>query len=273
MKNLKKHTEVDNSELEALLEEDITPEMQFRLFEILKKSQLYLPVTPSPNMFEGIENAKVGDTFQPKGQAGFDINYLTDNEGNKAVPLFTSSEMMEKAGVASSVMVMFTSDLADMLKQSDRYQAVAINPFTEHDINMPFEAFISMFDEPTPRAKEYFETMEAILKILKEKSIVLEEDYAFYVRDNEPFMKNLAVDGVFVPDIPFNASTRKDFHGEMKYLNILLMPKTSRIVYTGDFVDENAYDVIIAPGSEFEEVENIDEFTTVWKCRAQPFYD
>ena len=59
----------------------------------------------------------------------------------------------------------------------------------------------------------------------------------------------------------------------MKYLNILLMPKTSRIVYTGDFVDENAYDVIIAPGSEFEEVENIDEFTTVWKCRAQPFYD
>lgn len=213
MKSLKKHTEVDNSELEALLEEDITPEMQFRLFEILKKSQLYLPVTPSPNMFEGIENAKVGDTFQPKGQAGFDINYLTDNEGNKAVPLFTSSEMMEKAGVASSVMVMFTSDLADMLKQSDRYQAVAINPFTEHDINMPFEAFISMFDEPTPRAKEYFETMEAILKILKEKSIVLEEDYAFYVRDNEPFMKNLAVDGVFVPDIPFNASTRKDFHG------------------------------------------------------------
>ena len=43
--------------------------------------------------------------------------------------------------------------------------------------------------------------------------------------------------------------------------------------YCGNCVDDDARDTIIAQGSEFEQVEEIDEFTTVWKCRAQPFYD
>lgn len=38
-------------------------------------------------------------------------------------------------------------------------------------------------------------------------------------------------------------------------------------------VDDDVWDTIIAPGSEFEQVEEIDEFTTVWICRAQPFYE
>ena len=41
----------------------------------------------------------------------------------------------------------------------------------------------------------------------------------------------------------------------------------------GNVVDEDDWDTIIAPGSEFEQVKELDEFTTVWKCRAQPFYD
>ena len=100
---------------------------------------------------------------------------------------------------------------------------------------------------------------------------MLEDDYAFYVRDDEPFMKKDAVDGVFVPNIPFNASSRKDFKQDLKYLNILIMPKTSRIVFTGEVVDEDRWDTIIAPGSEFEYVEDLDEFTSVWKCVRQPF--
>ena len=117
------------------------------------------------------------------------------------------------------------------------------------------------------------DTLNTILDILREKYVELEEDHAFFVRGEEPFMKDEAVDGVFVPNIPFNISSRREFKSEWKYLNILLLPKTTKIVYIGNVVDEDAWDTIIAPGSEFEQVEEIDEFTTVWICRAQPFYD
>jgi len=51
------------------------------------------------------------------------------------------------------------------------------------------------------------------------------------------------------------------------------MPKTSKILYIGDIVGEDGYDIVIAPGSEFHHVEDVDEYTRVWKCGAQPFYD
>ncbi|MDO5139468.1 MAG: SseB family protein, partial [Oscillospiraceae bacterium] len=88
---LKKEAVVDNSKLEELMKKEITPEMQWEFFAIFKKSQLFMPVSFSDNMFEGIENAKEGDILEPQGQVGFDINYLSDADGNKAVPLFTSS--------------------------------------------------------------------------------------------------------------------------------------------------------------------------------------
>ena len=260
---------VDNSRLEELMKGDLNIEMQREFFEILKESQLFMPVTYSVNMFEGIENAKVGDVIEPEGQVGFDINFLTDSQGNKAVPLFTSSEIMESAGVKSSAIAIFMSDLAEMLKQTDRYSAIVVNPFTELEISMHIGAFLNMFEE---RVK-MFETLNQILKILKEKSVELEDDTVFFVRDSEPFMKNDAVDGIFKPNIPFNVSIRRDFHDELKYLNILLMPKGKKFVYIGGVVDEDHYDSIIAPETEFKFVEDIDEFTSVWKCGAQPFYD
>lgn len=260
---------MDNSKLEEILKREPDLEMQNEFFEIFRDSQLFLPVRYSDNLFEGIENAKEGEVFEPEGQVGFDILYLTDADGNNAVPLFTSEEMMEKAGARTSVMAVYMSDLADWLGQEKgRYSVIAINPFTGNDINMPIEAFFGLFEE-----KDILETMGEILKILKEKSVELEEDHAFFVRDSVPFMKNDAVDGVFVPNIPFNVSTRKDFHSELEYLNILLMPEGKRILYIGGVVDEDHYDTIIAPGSEFEFVEDLDEHTSVWKCRNQPFYD
>lgn len=267
IEELIKENEVDNSRLEELMGQDITPQMEREFFEILRQSRLFLPVDFGPDAFSGIENTKPGDVIE--GPSGFSIQFLTDPNGNKAVPLFTSEEMMEKAGVRTSVMVMYMSDLADMLKQTDKYSVIAINPFTEHDLNMPVEAFINLFDP----AAQAVEILPEILKMLKEKSIELEENYMFYLRDDEDFMKQDAIDGVFIPNIPFNASTRKDFNEDFRYLNILLMSKTQRILYIGGIVDENSFDTIIAPGSEFELVEEPDEFTRVWKCGAQPFYD
>lgn len=267
LERLRKESEVDNSRLEELIAHDITPQMEREFFEILRDSRLFLPVTLGEDAFAGIENSKPGDVIE--GPEGFSINYLETSDGKRIVPLFTSGEMMKKAGARTSVMEMYMSDLAGMLEQTDKYSIISINPFTEHDLNMPIEVFLNLFN-PLQQAAE---VLPEILKILKEKSVELEDDYMFYVRDDEDFMMEDAVDGVFVPNIPFNVSSRRDFHENLKYLNVLLMPKTKRILFIGDVAGEDSFDTIIAPGTEFEFVEEIDEFARVWKCGAQPFYD
>ena len=131
--------------MEELIKQDITPQMEKEDFEILKESRLFLPVDFGQDAFNGIENTKPGDEIE--GPRGFNIQFLTDHNGNKAVPLFTSEEMMEKAGARTSVIVIYTADLADMLKQTDKYSVIAINPFTEFDLNMPMGAFLSQFND------------------------------------------------------------------------------------------------------------------------------
>ena len=137
---------IDNSRLEEILKKEITPVMQREFFDALKDAQLYLPVILSPNMFKGMEDAKPGDVFETTGREGFNINCLTNAEGQKAVPLFTSDEIMNQAGLESSAMVMYAEDIAGMLKQSQRYSEIAVNPFTEYEIFMPFGAFLKLFE-------------------------------------------------------------------------------------------------------------------------------
>lgn len=143
--DLSKETGMDNSRLEVLMRKEITPQMQRKVLEILKESQLFMPVDFGPAAFEGIENAEPGDEIE--GPMGFNILYLSDNEGNRAVPLFTSEEMINLAGAPKSVMAIYMSDLADMLKQTDKYSVISINPFTEYDLNMPIEAFLAQFSD------------------------------------------------------------------------------------------------------------------------------
>ena len=271
-KEIMEITEIDNTKLEKLMEKEITPEMEKEFFETLKDSQMFLPVTYTANMFEGIENAKVGDVLEPKGQVGFSINYLTDENGNKAVPLFTSDAMMKKAGVASSANVMFMSDLADMLSQTDKYKIIAINPFTEHDLNFPVEAFLRLFKEPSEEERAFMESLNEVLKALKEHSVELDDNYLFFVKSEDDFMSQQAVDGVFVPRIPMSVSSRKDFRKDLKYTDLIAMPKGKKVLPIGG-VGEDEYDTIIAPGTELKMVEEGDEFITVWECGAQPFYD
>ena len=128
---------LDNCELEDIMKMDMDEDAQASFLEKFKESQLIMPVEYTPNMFEGAENAKEGDIFEPEGQVGFNIIYLTDDEGKNAVPLFTSHEMMERAGVDSSEYVLFMSDLAELMKQAgDKYSSIAINPFTDSNVNM-----------------------------------------------------------------------------------------------------------------------------------------
>lgn len=72
---LKNETGVDNSRLEELTKEEITPIMQIEFLNMLKESRLYMPVSYSENMFECIESAKVGDVIGPTVQIGFNIEF------------------------------------------------------------------------------------------------------------------------------------------------------------------------------------------------------
>ena len=38
-------------------------------------------------------------------------------------------------------------------------------------------------------------------------------------------------------------------------------------------MDKDVFDTVIAPETEFEFVEELDEFTRVWGVGKQPFYD
>ena len=270
LEKLRKETEVDNSKLEEMMSEEFTPKTQMEFIELLKQSRLFMPVTFSENMYESVENAEEGEVFMTNGPAGFDINYLKGHDGSRAVPLFTSNEKMEEGGLISSVVSIFMGDLAGMLKQTDRYSAVAINPFTEHDIVIPMEAFLSFFRQPTEEENAMAETLQQVLEMLKEHSVQLERGIALTYRSDEDLMLQNANDGVCIPNLPFPASTNPKYGEGMKYTNIILMDESKWILPGGT---EGELDVIIAPGTEFELVEEPDEFTRIWKCGAQPFYD
>ena len=56
--------EVDNSKMEEILKiepENMTAKEQAEFFNILKESQLFMPIEVTSSIFDNIENAKVGD--------------------------------------------------------------------------------------------------------------------------------------------------------------------------------------------------------------------
>ena len=145
--------------------------------------------------------------------------------------------------------------------------STSINPFTDFDINMPVEAFLSLFEDPLEKQKK---SLNKILAILKEHSVELEENTTLFIRADENFMIENAVDGVFTPEVPFNVSSNPKYGEDLKYTNILLMPKSKRILPTGP---DNDLDIIIAPGTEFHLQDTMDKTQNLWMCGDQPFYD
>lgn len=271
LQDLKKEAIIDNSQLEEIIKKDITPEMQKEFFDVFKDSQLFMPVSFSADMFKGLESAKPGDVLETPKQTGFDINYLKNSDGEKAVPLFTSDKVMQEAGVKSSVFVLYMSDLAEMLKQSDEYSTVVVNPFTPSELNIPIEGFLNLFREVSDEEKEFLDSINELLHALKEHSVELEENSTLVIRLDENLMVDNAVDGVFIPPIPFYASSNPKYREDLKYTHILLMPKSKKILPIGPV--ENGMDIVIAPGTEFSLEDRLDEFTSLWMCGEQPFYE
>lgn len=275
LEELKMQATVDNSDLEELIKsykEEITSEKEKNLTEMLRQSRLFLPVNFSDNLYESVENEKPGSIFSPEGPVGFDILYLTGDDGTKAIPLFTSGEMMKLANYEHSTIVFHMSDLLDMFaKATDKYDVVFINPYTDYELGMPLQGFLDIISEGP--GKEFMDFTEVILDLLEKHSIELSQNTQFYTRLDRDIFKEYAEEGVYVPNIPLNVNTNPDFDEHLKYMYIVRMPKSSKILYLGDNIPPELLDVFIAPGSEFKFVEDLDEYTSVWECVSQPFYD
>ena len=265
---LKKENEVDNSRLEELLNQffDLPAEGKNEFIELFKQSRLFMPIEMNMEAFDP-ENLEVGKVSQ--GPLGFDIKYL-ENEKGKSVPLFTSDKVMEDAGVRVSTYVLYMSDLAEMMKQTDRYASIAINPFTEHGLDIAMETFLGLFKEVSPEEKMMADALNQILEVLRKHSIELEENTTLFFRHDENVMVENAVDGIFVPQVPFRVSSNPKYGEGLKYTNILMMPKSKRILPI-DLEDE--LDIVIAPGTEFRLEDTLDKTQNLWMCGAQPFYD
>ena len=245
---------MDNSELEDLMKMDVetaSRQDQDRFFEKLKESQLLMPVE------------------YPENSDTFNIIYLTDAEGKNAVPLFTSYEMMGKAGVESSAYPIYMSDLADLMDQADeKYSLISINPFTDTNINMGLPAFVDLFDEDD----EMSDVFSEMLQIILENSVELEEDTAIMIHSEDNFMKNLAVAGIYQDPMPMKLNSNPYYNEDLKYTNILLFEKSKKLLLLGEVINDE-FDTVVAPATEFEFVQDLDEFTSVWRCGAQEFYD
>mgnify|MGYP007104070423 CR=1 FL=1 len=162
------------------------------------------------------------------------------------------------------------SDLAEMMKQTDRYASIAINPFTEHGLDITMETFLGLFKEVSPEEKMMADALNQILDVLRKHSIELEENTTLFFRHDENVMVENAVDGVFVPELPFSVSSNPKYGEGLKYTNILLMPKSKRILLANP---DDDLDIIIAPGTEFRLEDTLDKTQNLWMCGAQPFYN
>ena len=91
-----------------------------------------------------------------------------------------------------------------------------------------------------------------------------------FFRHDENVMVENAVDGVFVPNVPFSVSSNPKYGEGMKYTNILMMPKSKKILPIGPDAE---LDIVIAPGTEFKLEDTLDGTQNLWMCGAQPFYD
>ncbi len=128
-------TITDNSRLDEITKNFSDLKMNGEILEMLENSRLFLPVVFRKNR----------DVADFSGQFGFDIVDIPDGEGNKTVPLFTSLEIAESNPLKCRTISLMMSDLAEILKQSDEYGAVSINPFTENFYNLSLDEFLDIF--------------------------------------------------------------------------------------------------------------------------------
>ncbi|MBQ2962614.1 SseB family protein [Methanobrevibacter sp.] len=267
--------EIDNSELEDIMLIEpgmmtIADEEEF--FRLLKEAKLFIPIQMEKEEVFDIENQSVIDVIKPIPPLGFNFISLNMNDGERALVAFTRKEIMKEIKLKKDHIVMNMRDLAKILYGfGDVFSSIIINPQTEHSIMVKASTLIDLFKE---KAKNPFiGSLEQTLATLKTKSVELDNHYMFFIRSEYEFMENEAKEGIFTAKMPLRASTDPNFQSNLPILHKIMMIQGQKIYYTGKSDDTSDFNVLIAPGSQFQKFYDEDGDTSVWRCINQPFYD
>uniref|UniRef100_UPI00388FA205 SseB family protein n=1 Tax=Methanobrevibacter sp. TaxID=66852 RepID=UPI00388FA205 len=246
---------------------------QEEFFRLLKEAILYIPVEMQKEEVFDIENQRVVDVIKPIPPLGFNLVSLNLNDGSRAVVAFTRKEIMKEIKLKRDHVLMNMRDLAKIiLGYGDTFSSIIINPQTEHSIMLSVGTFVNLFREKVK--SPFIVSLEQTFETLKHNSVELDNHYMFFIRSEYEFMENEAKDGIFTAKMPLRASTNPDFQSNLPILHKLMMVQGQRILYTGNPNEEQTdFNVLIAPGSEFEKFYDENEDISVWRCIKQPFYD
>ena len=252
--------EVKNDKLKELLlipDEEATKEDNDLLLKELVKAQLFVPVEITSKI--NLDNTKIGEVQEFDEPLHFKPLILKNKDGETFIPLFTDEEEFKKSCPTASSIVMFTSDIANMIKNGDdEYSGIVINPFNDNSVMLPVDSFIGLFKDDADKLIELFDNAEP-----------LPEEIVVFQSSDENTLFEESEDGIYYTKLPLAASLDEKKENE-KYMNILILPQTTRITY---FENEEGRDILLAPGSEFKLQDEIDGHIYVWRCTHQYFYE
>lgn len=272
------------NELMNIHPEDMNNQQKQNFIKELKIARLIMPMEITSNLdLENLTNVKVGETIKFDEGLRFKPFRIKNDDGEVALPLFTDDKHLQKSKIVTHVMVMYTSDIANMLKSlTNEFDEIVLNVASEYSIAMSVHSFIELFDDNYSEdiVNDQYEEAEEVDPIIKEVINALQNDYiempaptVLYYREEKPYMFEDAEDGVYSTIIPFNMHIYSDFNIEMKIVNKLLIPQGTKILYIGNMVNtETHYPFIIAPLNHFRFIEKEDENTYVWEWIGEDFY-
>lgn len=226
----------------------------------IKNSNLIFPIQisqDSPNKpKEQIINSNKPIFFKP---------IFLKNSTSIAIPIFTNEIEFKKSNLNTQAIILSCEDVSNYLfNLKNKVDLVLID-----NNKIDFNAFLDLF-----KVERYNKSKEQMVNLLKENSITLTEDMQFYLREECDYMNQRAKDNIFSIDFPFNVSSDINFRFNWKYLNIINVPKGFKIFNSGKYVDKTThYDIVLAPDCEYELIDKLDEYTFIWECISQRFYE
>ena len=237
--NVNAEIEIDNSELEDIMLIEpgmmtIADEEEF--FRLLKEAKLFIPIHWEKEEVFNIEDQSVVDVIKPVPPLGFNFISLSVNDNERALVAFTRKDMRDLAKILYGF--------------GDTFSSIIINPQTEHSIIVNASTLIGLFKE---KAKNPFiASLEQTLATLKSNSVKLDNHYMFFIRSDYEFMENEAVDGIFTAKMPLRACTDPNFQSNLPILHKIMIYEGQKILYTGKSEEVTDFNVLIAPGCEFQ---------------------
>lgn len=232
--------------LKKLMEKDLSKlddNEKEELFNIIKECQFFVPV----EVTQGDNGIEEVDPIRIKSETG-----------ELVTPIFTDLDEMHDETMLT--VELDTIDLVNVLENC-HVEGVVINPFSKIPMAITVNTLSQLF------LPDFELVIQELRGLLHQNSTTLASETEVYLRSKEPLEEE------FIPEIPLNASSNRDFRDNLEYLNILKLSKGDKLMYVGDLVDENERpDVVIAPETVFKLVsQDGNEYT--WECVDQPFYD